>query len=388
MSETTRVNVLIAGGGVAGLECLIALRALAGDEPEIALLSAEDEFVYRPMGVLEPFSLGAARHYPLGAIAADHRAQLLHGTLSWVDPRNRIVHTRDGEPVRYDALVLALGAIRRERYKHALTIDDRDIEGTFHGLVQDVEEGYCRKIAFLMPPRIGWPLPLYELALLSAQRAREMCVDVELTIVTPEDAPLAIFGDAASAGVSQLLDEAGVTVLCSSYAEVPDGKHVRLIPGPREFEVDRIVTLPLLIGPSVRGLPVGAHGFIPVDPTASVRHVEGVYAAGDATDFPVKHGGIAAQQADVAATAVAAQLGFPVAPEKFNPVIRGMLLTGHAPLYLTAQLTGGKGFSSTLSATCPWSPAAKIAAKHLGGYLERLDTAAQEAKASGTVGAR
>jgi sulfide:quinone oxidoreductase len=379
MNDITHTNVLIAGGGVAGLECLIALRELAGDAPEIALLSPEHEFAYRPMSVLEPFSFAAAHRYPLAEIAADHEAQLLHGSLSWVDASNRMALTADDEPLSYDALFLALGATRYRRYEHALTVDDRDIDTALHGLIQDIEGGYTRKIAFVMPPRMGWPLPLYELALLSAQRAREMCVDVELTIVTPEDAPLAIFGDAASAGVSKLLTEAGITVLHSSYAAVPDSNHVRLTPGPRELDVGRIVTLPLRMGPPVRGLPLAAHGFIPVTPTAAVRGIEGVYAAGDATDFPVKHGGIAAQQADAAATSIAAALGFPVALERFNPVIRGMLLTGHAPLYLTAHLVGGRGFTSTLSATCPWTPQAKIAAKHLGGYLERLDTAAHNA---------
>lgn len=380
-------RVVIAGGGVAGLECLIALREHVGNGAEITLVTPEDEFVYRPMRVLEPFNFAAAQRYPVARIAADHGATLKTGSISWVDPEHRVAHTAAGEQLGYDAIVLALGARCHDRYQHALTVDDRRLDETMHGLVQDVELGYSRSVAFVMPSRIGWPLPLYELALLTATRAREMCVDVALTIVTPEQAPLAIFGDEASGGVSRLLLEAGIVTICSAYAEVPHARRITIAPGDRRLDVDRIVALPLLMGPSLRGLPVAPHGFIPVAPDGAVRDVAGVYAAGDGTDFPVKHGGIAAEQADVAAASVAAALGFPVARERFEPIVRGMLLTGHAPLYLTASLIGGKGFTSTLSETCPWSPPTKIAAKHLSRYLEHAAVAPAPNRAADEVAA-
>ena len=80
------------------------------------------------------------------------------------------------------------------RYEHAITIDDRKLDETMHGLVQDVEEGYVKSVAFISPGRMAWPFPLYELALMTAGRAYDMNVEVDITIVTPEDAPLAIFG--------------------------------------------------------------------------------------------------------------------------------------------------------------------------------------------------
>ena len=39
------LRVLIAGGGVAGLEALLALRDLAGDRVELTLLSPETDFI-------------------------------------------------------------------------------------------------------------------------------------------------------------------------------------------------------------------------------------------------------------------------------------------------------------------------------------------------------
>ena len=126
-------------------------------------------------------------------------------------------------------------------------------------------------------------------------------------------------------------------------------------PGDRHLHVKRVIALPELYGPSVRGIPLGEHGFIRVDPHGRVRDVEGVYAAGDAADFPIKHGGVL-QQADVAAQSIAALAGANVMPEPFNPVIHGMLLTDAEPMYLTAKITGGHGFNSEISDTPTWPP--------------------------------
>jgi sulfide:quinone oxidoreductase len=109
-----------------------------------------------------------------------------------------------------------------------LTIDDRRMDELLHGVVQDVEDGYIHSIAFVAPARMGWPLPLYELALMTAARAHDMDVHVDLTIVTPETAPLAIFGDEASKAVGALLSDAGITVIPSAHAQVPEegaGRH-------------------------------------------------------------------------------------------------------------------------------------------------------------------
>ena len=107
-----------------------------------------------------------------------------------------------------------------------------------------------------------------------------------------------------------------------------------------------------------------------------MRGLDRVYAAGDATDFPVKHGGVAAQQADAAAEAIAALAGAAVEPQPFHPVIHGILLSLQKPLYLSAHLTGGHGSSSQISDTPSWGHPAKISAKYLAPYLEQRDRVA------------
>ena len=248
-----------------------------------------------------------------------------------------------------------------------------------HGLVQDVEGGYVDQVVFLAPGRMAWPMPLYELALMTAGRAYDMDVKVAITIATPEDSPLAVFGSAASDAVAELLDRAGIEVISSAYAEVPRSGEVIINPGDRHVKADRVVALPELYGPGVRGLPLSEHGFFRVDKFQRVLEADGVYAAGDSTEFAIKHGGVSSQMADVAAEQIAADAGAKITPQPFQPVVHGMLLTDGKPLYLTARITGGHGFSSEVSDTPTWSPPTKIASRYLTPYLDEHNPTATEA---------
>jgi sulfide:quinone oxidoreductase len=368
--ESERFEVLVAGGGVAGLEAAFAVRALAGDRVKITILAPESEFVYRPDAVKEPFTRGFAQRYPLAALAADAGAELVHGALSRVDVNRRLAHTVTGSQLSYDALLLGLGARLNDRYDHVTTVDDARIDKDLHGLVQDVEEGYVKRLAFVVPAPMPWPLPVYELALLTAQRAWEMQAELAVTILTPERAPLAVFGERASGEVAQLLADRGIDVITSAYCEIPKAKTIDVSPGGRHLEFDRIVALPELRGPALPGIPQDGRGFIPIDQFCQVRDIERVYAAGDATDFAVKHGGIAAQQADTAALSIAALAGAPVEAAPIDPVLEGVLLTGDKPRYFSARLTGGHGSDQEVVGMSVPASTPKIAARYLAEQLE------------------
>jgi len=378
MTSTTdnRFRVVIAGGGVAALEAALALRDLAPDRITTTVLSPNSDFVYRPMRVREPFAYSGAQQYPLADIAREVGFEFRQDAFKWLDPADRRVHTDSGEQLEYDALLLAMGAAQRPALSHAETIDDSRLDEQLHGLIQDVEGGYVRAIAFVAPPAMSWPLPIYELALMTAQRAYDMNVGTAITILTPEDAPLAVFGQGVSEQTSQLLAEKGIDVIGSANCEVPRSGVIDIGPGQRELEVDRIVALPLLQGPAVEGLPATPDGFIPIDEHCQVRDCERVYAAGDATDFALKYGGVAAQQADTAAHEIATLAGATVVAEPFEPVIHGVMLTGGKPRYLSARVVGGQVVSSELTLEPGFAPPAKIAAKYLAPYLAQLDRSA------------
>jgi sulfide:quinone oxidoreductase len=155
-------------------------------------------------------------------------------------------------------------------------------------------------------------LPLYELALMTADEARLTNADeIRVHLVTPERSALELFGASASAAVTELLQAAHIGLHCGIDADVHPGGRVGI--GPEgTLAVDRVVALAHLAGPSLAGLPADAHGFIPVDEYGRVTGADAVYAAGDVTDHPIKHGGLASQQADAIATHIAAGAGAPV----------------------------------------------------------------------------
>ncbi len=372
--STSPLRVVIAGGGVAALEAALALRELAGDRVATTLLTPEATFSYRPMTVLEPFSVGHARRYPLSRLAELAGADLRRDCLERVDAEAHVVHTDSGWTVRYDALLLAYGASARDRFKHVRTIDDRRLDERLHGLVQDVEDGYLRSLAFLATAPMAWPLPLYELALMTARAAYDMSTELSVTLVTFEPAPLAVFGEAVSGVVAQLLERYRVDVLTSSGCEVPEPGRVEISPGDLTLEVDSVVALPQLVARQVAGVPSTSWlGLIPIDRHCEVLGLNDVYAAGDATDFGIKHGSIAAQQADVAAAHIAARAGAAVVPHRFEPMLHGLLLGGDRPLQLTARLSGDRVVSSEVVEAGESHPPPKIEARYLAPRLRELD---------------
>ena len=382
--RSSPLRVLIAGGGVAGLEALLALRALAHDRVALTLLTAEREFVYRPVTVAEAFGRGEARAYPLAEIAADQHVEMVWDSLEHVDAERRLVITGLGDELEFDRLVVATGAAARDPLPGALTFRGRRDVEALAALLDELVAGVARSIAFALPYQRMWSLPLYELALMTGETLRERGAEVPVTLVTPEEEPLELFGGAAGEALGALLQARGVTLRTSSMPAVVRPR-VLMLAGGGEVSVDRVVTLPVPEGPEVSGLPQDRHGFIPVDSHGRVKGVHGIYAAGDATAFPLKQGGLAAQQADAVAEVIAADAGAPIEPHPFHPVLRGLLMTGGAPLYLRAEphrlpreasvaIEAAVRSSATLEASAVtgqalWWPPAKIAGRYIGPYL-------------------
>jgi sulfide:quinone oxidoreductase len=386
MGLHNRQKVVIVGGGVAGLETLLALRALAGHLLEITMISPVREFVYRPVTVAEAFDVGEARTYDLVEILADQGGgRLIHDMLGAVDPSARAAITASGQRIPFDALVVATGAVPHPALAGALTFQGRGDVPALRGILHDLVAGRARSIAFALPSEHTWPLPLYELALMTAGYLREHgAAKVRITIVTPEEEPLELFGPAAAEAMHPLLADRGIAVRTSSRPAAVRAR-VLALAGGAELHADRVVALPRLEGPSLPGLPHDKHGFIPVDTFGRVSGVERVYAAGDVTSFPLKQGGLAAQQADAVATLIAGEAGAVSVPKPFTPVLRGLLLTGGAPLYLRAEpgrlprestvaieahrVPGARREASVAAGQALWWPPGKIAGRYLAPYL-------------------
>ena len=151
-----------------------------------------------------------------------------------------------------------------------------------------------------------------------------------------------------------------MTLHTGSYGVPNPPGRLDVTPGDRSVAVDRIVTVPRLVGPSLRGIPSGRDGFIHTDAHGRVPGLDDVFAAGDATAFPVKQGGLAAQQADAVAEAIAASAGVDIDPQPFRPILRGTLLTGGPARYLRADISGAAGDDSIVSGEALWWPPNKL----------------------------
>jgi sulfide:quinone oxidoreductase len=369
MSPRGKRKVTIVGGGVAALESLIALRSLAGGLLDLELVAATQEFVYRPMAVAEPFGLGVAHHFDLSKIARDHGATLHMAGVDRVEPEEHRIVTWDGRTFDYDLLLVAVGAHPTTAIPGSVTIQGPAYTSRFRTVLRKLDKHAITRVAFAVPAGSSWPLPLYELALLTAAHVAERGLrKVQLQLVTHESEPLELFGPEASAAVRELLEERNVELLTDRVPlEVHHGE-LHTAPGT-PLEIDAVVSLPGLAGPALEGLPCDRDGFVPVDLHAGVQGLEDVYAAGDATTCPIKQGGVAAQQADAAAEAIAARVGAGVDPQPFRPVLRGLLLTGGAPRYLRAEVAGGRGDDWEVSKEALWWPPSKVAGKYLAPYL-------------------
>jgi sulfide:quinone oxidoreductase len=381
---TTRV--LIAGGGVAALEAALALRELAADLVDVELIGPEPRFWYRPVAVAEPFGLGETRHFDLAELAAAAGARYTAARLVGVDAQKKVARPSTGSSIEYDALVLACGAVPFEAVPGALTFRGAADRGRMKHLLEEISSGRVERVVFAVPWGAVWALPIYELALLTAAHATGVGRDnVTLTLVTPEESPLQLFGSTASEAVRKLLDERGIGLRTRACALEFAAGEVRLL-----FEdgiaADRVVALPRLRGPRIDGIPQTADGFVPVHDHCSVPGLADVFAAGDITTFPVKQGGLAAQQADAAAQAIAAAAGADLTPQPFRPVLRGLLLTGRQPQYLRHELTGGTGETSAVTSEPLWWPPAKIVGTYLAPFLaERMGVIAEQPPPEGAV---
>lgn len=372
-----KTRVLIAGGGITGLEALMAVRDLAGGRAAITLVAPDPDFVYKPLIVEEPFSAQPAEQHALAPIAEEFGAEFIQQGLAEVDPHDHSVTLSDGSNRAYDKLIICIGARPRPAFRDAIPLRTDGAPLPIDSLLREAASSESGLIAFVIPPGKTWPLPVYELALMAQRRARELNLrDLKYCIVTPEQNPLIVFGSGPCDAVCSLLAARGIEVRAATRAkDLVDGE-LLLAPGDERLKVGQAISLPVLEGPALPGVPADEEGFIPIDDHARVRGLEDVYAAGDGTNFPIKHGGVGTEEADAAAEHIAATLGAEIHPQPFRPVIRGKLLTGDDSLHMEHAATGGAG-EGTASPDYLWWPPGKVAGRYLGAWLGQRSTQAE-----------
>ena len=281
-------RVVIAGAGVAALETALALGALAGDLVSVPARCSGAGIHVSAFGRGRALRAGQVRRFPLSALVAATGAALRRGAVARVDPDGKVALLEDGEALEFDVFVLALGARAREAVAGALTFRGREDGQELAALLDRATGGNLRRVVFAVPAAITWPLPLYELALLTAGYLTDHGTrGVDVLLVTPEERPLALFGPEASEAVAGAARDSWHRAphrnRCDRVARWParGGR-------PAPIEADAVVALPQLIGHALPGLPHDGSGFVPTDRHGRVTGTADVYAAGDSTQFPAE----------------------------------------------------------------------------------------------------
>jgi sulfide:quinone oxidoreductase len=321
------------------MEAVLTLRELA---PQLAieLIAPGADFVYRPPSAIER---PAVRRYPLSRLS-ELGVTLRQGTVVRVDTGRRLALTGAGEELPYDHLLVASGAAGGPDEAEAM-----------HGIADDIAGGSVRSFAFVSPAGATWTLPMHELALHTADTASELCThEITVTVATAEPRPLDVLGDAAADLVEDLFSARSIVLATDDPTLI----------------ADRRITAALLIGRPIDGLVADAGGFHPVDQYGSVSGSDDVWAAGDCIDFPIKQGGLAAQQAETAARSIAAAAGYDVQVTPFEPVLRGMLVAGRQAWSLRRRLDGID--LGQVSRRALWWPPSKVAGRRLAPFLDQL----------------
>ena len=367
-------RVIIAGGGPAAVEAVLALRELAGDRVSLELIAPNRELVVRAYEVLAPFHEGHEHHYPLAQIAADVDAELVVDALAGVDADAQTITLGSGERRGYNALIVAVGARHAAPVPGAIPFRGAQDASRLKALLSDSQAGRHAPVAFVVSSGQVWPLPLYEVALHTSDWLRSRGVTgTPLSLVSPERAPLALFGTPVSEEVAALLDANRIEFVTGHALRLHAGRLV--LAGGGELGAQTAISLPRLSGPRIPGLPHNRDGYLSIDEFGRVVGVERVFAAGDATAYPVKQGGIATQHSDVIAAVLAAELGVPGAVSEFRPVLRAVLMGGREPRYLYAELGERLQQTSRASLEPLWPASSKLIGRYLSPYLESLDSA-------------
>ena len=277
-----RRRVVIVGGGVAALETVLALRTWAEKYVHVTVIAPEREFTPQALDIARPFAGGQAEHLDLERFMTEHGGRFRRTAVVSVDAERRTLSCTTGPDEHYDALVIAVGASARPAFDHAVTFGADFL--ACDELLADLEHERTQSVAFVVPEGCTWPLPLYELALTTAEQTRGTgSEEVRLHLVTPERRALDLFGTRRERS-GHRVDAVGAhrPALRCGRGRPPRrtrGHRARPNPGGRPRRRARSPG-----GPAPLGLPTDAHGFIPVDEHGRVPGADAVYAAGDATD--------------------------------------------------------------------------------------------------------
>jgi len=399
----------IAGAGTAGLEALLRARELLRPDVRLMLIAPESEFRYRPMSAQSLYQPADERSLPIADVVAETGATWIQDRVAAVRPEGRALLTRDGDTVKFDCLLLALGARQRRALAHGHAWERGRDPSFLDEILVDMAACRVGSVAVVVPRGARWPVPAYELALVLGWNAAE--TSTRVTLITAEQRPLGSLGRDATDTVQAELERAGVEVIGGVEAvdaPEPASGQVAILPEPdanadallgrptdparlrlgdatiRDF--DRVISLPTTYGPFMPGVPSDANGFVEVDEHLSVLGNDRIWAAGACISAALEHAALSAQQADAAVGAISAVLGTAaeqVSPEPATmPDLTGLLLTDQRDQWRAENPIG----THQPSTRCLWWPPGRAVGRMLAGRIQAWDPAVEDTLPASATG--
>ncbi|HXF65048.1 MAG TPA: FAD-dependent oxidoreductase [Caldilineaceae bacterium] len=313
-------QIVVLGGGFAGLETAFYLRMKLREAADITLVSDQDRFLYKPNTIYIPFGLDPEKlMIPLEGPTRRKNIHFYQAKAHEIDPEAKRVHL-NGATLPYDYLVVATGAGMRPseipglaEYAHTIwtPADMLALRAAFAQLVSGVNGKGRRQVLFLVPPNNKCAGPLYELVFmldtwLRRHNARQ---SVEIVWSTYENSYIQAFGPRLHEVVSNEFQRRGIHAYNRYAVQAVTAKEV-IYQNEEELAYDLLVSFPPYVASTVfPGLPADARGFIQTE--MATRQVIGqpdIYAVGDAGNFPIKQAFLAFLQSDAAAEHLASRI--------------------------------------------------------------------------------
>jgi sulfide:quinone oxidoreductase len=392
----------IVGAGTAGLEALLSAREALGTSVDLRLVAPDHEFRYRPMHRESLFRPARERGIKIADLVAETGATWVRDRAEVVRESERCLLTRDGDTVEFDYLLLAAGERARRPLAQGYLWERGRDPSFLDEIISEIADGKVTSVAVAVPRGARWSMPAYELALVLAWSA--LGTDARITLVSAEEQPLGALGPAASRAVLLELEQAGVeTITGVELVDAPkpgaprmtvadliivpertedqaialigkptDPARVRIGSGvAREFQ--RLISLPVMLGPHIAGVASDHAGFVVVDESLRVLGTDVVWAAGGCIAAALEHSALSARQADAAIIAITAACTHPgatgsgIAPDPIE--ITGVLLAGQRDRWLAENPIGTPGPSTR----CLWWPPGRAVGKTLARRIAAWD---------------
>ena len=210
-------TVLVLGGGIGGLVAANRARKRLGREHRVVLVERRDEFFFAPsylwvmVGARRPVQTRRALRSMLAP-----GVELMRGEVSHIDPAGHKVGV-EGQEVSFDYLVVALGAELAPQatpgfQEAALNFYEADGAAKVLSALRGLSSGHVAIAVCGTPYKC--PAAPWEAALLVDDflRRNGKRSKVNVSVFTPEPAPMPVAGPAIGKMVTELLSQRGIEV--------------------------------------------------------------------------------------------------------------------------------------------------------------------------------